>query len=311
MLASSGPLPRDSARYACELKWDGVRALAHVWEGKLRLRSRTGLDVTQTWPELQGLRHAVEGDVVLDGEIVAFDEEGRPSFERLQSRLGVSSRARAEKKAQEVPAVFVVFDVLFVGGVTTMSLPYSERRALLEELQLDGDAWTTPVAWNSPAGALLEAVRTKGMEGVVAKRLDSPYMPGRRSEAWIKVKLTRQQELVVGGWSPGAGARRGGIGALLLGYYDDEGRLRYAGSVGTGFTRQLLADLQRALEPLRRSGSPFVDPVAKKGAVFVEPQLVVDVEFTEWTREGRLRHPSFQGLRFDKDPRSVRREESG
>lgn len=311
MLARAGALPRDAGAYACELKWDGVRTLAHLWEGKARLRSRTGLDVTSVYPEVARLAAAVDGPAVLDGEIVAFDEAGRPSFQLLQSRLGVSSRAMAERKAQETPVVYVVFDVLHLGGVDTMSLPYNERRALLEETGVEGVSWTTPRAWSSPSAALLEAARSQGMEGIIAKRLDSPYVPGRRSGAWIKVKLTRRQELVVGGWSPGAGARRGGIGALLLGYYDAEGRLRYAGSVGTGFTQRFLDELKRALEPRRRTSSPFSDSVDKRGAVFVEPELVADIEFTEWTQEGKLRHPSFQGMRFDKDPRRVVREETG
>lgn len=308
MKAVSGSVPRDARPFAVELKWDGMRTLVHVWGGRALVRSRLGRDVTSSFPEVAAIAGSLKGPAVLDGEIVAFDEAGRPSFQRLQARLGATQRAVVEQGMREVPVVFVAFDVLHLAGLDTMGLPYVERRALLDELALEGPAWTTPARFDASASELLEAARERGLEGIVLKRLDSPYVSGRRSSAWIKVKLTRRQEFVIGGWSPGAGSRGGTFGALLVGHHDERG-LRYAGSVGTGFTEATLARLRERLAPLARPSSPFVDNVDKRGAVFVEPRLVAEVEFAEWTEEGRLRHPSFKGLREDVDPDRVVREE--
>jgi bifunctional non-homologous end joining protein LigD len=191
-----------------------------------------------------------------------------------------------------------------------MALPQERRRQLLEELALSGTAWQTPAVHRGDGAALLAATAEQGLEGLVAKRLDAPYEPGRRSTAWVKVKNTRRQELVIGGWTPGEGRRRKRIGALLLGHHDPEGNLVYAGRVGTGFSERTLEDLRRRMEPLSRPDSPFA-PSAQlpREAHFVEPELVAEIEFTEWTPDGQLRHPSYQGLRDDKDAREVVRED--
>jgi bifunctional non-homologous end joining protein LigD len=249
---------------------------------------------------------------VLDGELVTFDEQGRPSFQRLQRRMHLAAEAEIRRRATEIPVVYIVFDLLYLDGRTLMSLPYEERRAALEGLGLEGDAWQTPAYHRGDGAALLEASKERGLEGIVAKRLGSSYVPGRRSRDWLKVKNVRGQEVVIGGWLPGKGRREGELGALLVGYYDDddgEPRLRYAGKVGTGFAEADLRMLRERLGPLERESSPFDGRQPQKGARFVDPELVAQVEFTEWTNAGTLRHPSYQGLRDDKAPADVVREE--
>jgi bifunctional non-homologous end joining protein LigD len=202
----------------------------------------------------------------------------------------------------------VLFDVLHLDGHNTRQLPYEDRRELLGGLELDGPNWQTPGYHVGEGSRLLAASRERGLEGVIAKRLGSPYEPGRRSGAWLKVKNVHSQEVVIGGWLPGKGRRSGMIGALLVGYYDG-GELRYAGKVGTGFSEEDLRRLAQRLEPLRRTDSSFAGRQPERGSIFVEPKLVAEVEFGEWTRSGTLRHPAFKGLRTDKDPREVIREE--
>ena len=310
MLAVASPYPADEVAYAFEVKWDGIRALAHVRHGRLRLHTRNLNDVTAGYPELADLPELLRGrDAVLDGEIVAFDEKGLPSFQKLQGRLGVVASAMVRRRRDEVPVVYMVFDLLHLDDRDVTQLPYEERRGLLESLDLAGPHVQVSPSFRGQGKVLLA---TPGLEGVVAKRLGSPYEPGARSRAWLKVKTQRRQELVIGGWTPGKGARRGRIGSLLVGYHDQPRgtEFRYAGNVGTGFTEQALDDLQRLLEPFRMDASPFSERVPKKDATFVEPKFVCEVEFSEWTSDGKLRHPSFKGLREDKDPRDVVREES-
>jgi bifunctional non-homologous end joining protein LigD len=302
-------IPRDAASYGFEFKWDGIRAVAFSSGGRLRLQSRSFEDVTARYPELREMGAAIGSrEVVLDGEVIAVDKNGRPSFELLQGRMGLSSETDIRHKMREVPVGYVIFDLLYLDGHSTMQLPYGERRRLLEALKLKGRFWQTPPATAGDGETTLAASRELGLEGVMAKRLESSYQPGKRSDAWLKIKNHQGQELVIAGWLPGAGSREGRIGALLVGFYDGP-KLVYAGKVGTGFTEKMLARLQSLLEPLRRPTSPF-DEGAKppKGAIFTEPRLVGEFEFSEWTRSGQLRQPSFKGLREDKDPRTVVRE---
>jgi bifunctional non-homologous end joining protein LigD len=204
----------------------------------------------------------------------------------------------------------MLFDVLHLGGRNTRELAYEQRRAVLEGLGLDADGLQTPRWHRGQGAALLEVSRERGLEGVIAKRLDSRYLPGKRSDAWLKVKNHRSQEVVIGGWLPGKGRRSGTLGALLAGYYED-GQLRYAGKVGTGFSEQDLRLLVERLEPLRRDESPFAGRQPEGGSIFVEPKLVGEVEFGEWTNAGTMRHPAFKGLRVDKAAADVVREERG
>ncbi|HEY7630171.1 MAG TPA: non-homologous end-joining DNA ligase, partial [Thermoleophilaceae bacterium] len=241
------------------------------------------------------------------GEIVAFDEEGRPSFERLQSRMHLASDSAIRRRMQDIPAAYMIFDLLFLDGHSTLSLPYSDRRRLLEQLELEGPNWRTPNNHVGDGKGFLAASEKSGLEGVVAKRLNSAYEPGRRSGAWLKIKNVQKQEVVIGGWMPGEGRRAQSLGSLVVGYYDGD-ELKYAGNVGTGFKEEDLLRLGRLLEPLKRDDSPFDGRQPKKGAIFVDPELVAEVEFLEWTRSGTLRAPSYKGLRDDKDPTAVVRE---
>jgi bifunctional non-homologous end joining protein LigD len=309
MLARIGKLPRNEEDYGFEVKWDGIRTVVFCDHGHIHLQGRNFTDFTPRYPEVRALaRDLGARRLILDGEIVAFDEEGRPSFERLQSRMHLASDSAVRRRMKDIPVTYVVFDLLYLDGHSTMPLPYEQRRPVLEQLELEGPAWRTPGYHRGEGTALLEATKETGVEGIVAKRLDCPYEPGKRSSAWIKVKNVASQEVVIGGYTPGEGRRRDRVGALAVGYYDDQGRLRYAGKVGTGFTEQTLALLSRELEPLRTDESPFDGRQPPKGTIFVEPRLVAEVEFREWTKSGTLRAPSFKGLRPDKDARDVVRE---
>src|SRR3954447_2476424 len=248
MLAGTGDLPAGD-NWAFEVKWDGVRAIAYADGGRLRLPSRRTTSITARYPELRELGRAVGAhEAVLDGEVVAFDEGGRPSFQLLQRRMHLTSESLVRRLAQSVPVVYIIFDLLFLDGRSTLELTYEQRRKLLLELNLNGPAGQTPAHHVGEGGALLAASRAQGLEGIVAKRLDCPYTPGRRSSGWIKVKNVHRASLVVGGWLPGEGGRTGRLGALCVGFYED-GELRYAGRVGTGFTESELLRLRRRLAP--------------------------------------------------------------
>jgi bifunctional non-homologous end joining protein LigD len=322
MLATEASTPPEDGGWAFEIKWDGVRALAHTdGEGGLRIESRRGEDITARYPELAGLGEALaRRRVILDGEIVAFDDDRRPSFQRLQLRMGLTSPMSIQRRAPTCPVTYEIFDLLELDGEPTLELPYEERRRLLEELELDGPSWQTPAHRLGGGSALLEAARARGLEGVVAKRLDSPYRPGRRTGEWVKVRNWRRQEFVVGGWMPGEGGRSGLMGSLLVGYWDstpDEARglerpplLVYAGGVGSGFRNEEIERLTPMLTARSRDETPFdVGRPKRPGARFCDPELVCEVQFSEWTHEGTLRQPSYKGLREDKDPREVVREQ--
>jgi bifunctional non-homologous end joining protein LigD len=311
MLAAPGSPPGGRlAEWAVEMKWDGVRALAFISGGVMRLVSRTGKDITRTYPELGGPTDP-PGQVLLDGEIVAFTD-GRPDFEALQPRMHVSSADAALRLSATIPVTYLAFDVLQLEGVPLLSQPYFSRRETLKTIMGNGPGFLIPPDFPGPdLDAVREASVATGLEGVVAKRLDSVYEPGARSGNWLKVKNLLHQEVVVAGWKPGQGNRAGLIGSLLVGVHSDSGGLLYAGHVGTGFSDPVLRMLTRLLEPLRRPGSPFDGPVPAEyagPAVWVEPRLVIEVTFNRWTRAGRMRAPAYRGLRDDKDPADVVRE---
>jgi bifunctional non-homologous end joining protein LigD len=311
MLARPGAMPADPSGWAFEVKWDGVRALAYCRPGRLRLESRGGNDITAAYPEVRGLLEQLGmREALLDGEIVAFDERGRPSFGRLQERMHVRDRRQIERLRRSTPVVYVIFDLLHLDGRSLLREPHATRRALLTELGLGGPAWRVPEITLGDGRALLAFTRAHGLEGIVAKRSDSRYEPGARNGAWMKLKHRMRQELVIGGWLPGAGGRAGRIGALLVGYHRD-GELIYAGRVGTGFTDRTLEELAARLGPLRRPERPFAPgPRLPREAVFVVPELVCEVEFVEWTADGVMRAPSFQGLRDDRAAGQVKREDA-
>jgi len=312
--ADAEGLPDDDERWGCEVKWDGVRALLWSDHGHVRIESRTQRDVTARYPELRALGRALGAhELLLDGELVALDAHGRPSFERLQTRMNAEGDRAIARAARAQPIVYMAFDLLHLDGRALLELPYERRRELLERLRLEGPCWRTPRHHRGNLAALLEATREQGLEGIVAKRLDSPYEPGRRSGVWRKLRNRRRQELVIGGWTAGEGGRAGRVGALLLGVREAPGGpLRYAGRVGSGFGDATLDELERRLAPLARARSPFrggADPPS--GARFVAPRLLADVEFSDWTREGVVRQSVFKGLREDKDPAEVLVEELG
>jgi bifunctional non-homologous end joining protein LigD len=292
MLARSGPLPSDEERYGFEIKWDGMRAVVHSLPGRLRIQGRNLNDITGQWPELRRLNRALHAhEAVLDGEIVAFDADGKPSFARLQRRMHLSGESQIQRAAKGVPATFVAFDLLHLDGHSLMELPYEERRARLEELDLNGPHWRTPPTYRGEGRPLLEASQQQGLEGVVAKRLDSPYCPGQRSSYWVKVKNKQQDAFVVGGYLPG----KRKVGAVLLGRRDEDGRLRYAGRAGSGLKETDIEELLDRSTP--RDDSPFEgNPKPPRGSKFVEPELTVEAEFTDFTDEGVMRHPTYKRL---------------
>jgi bifunctional non-homologous end joining protein LigD len=309
MLATLGELPSPPG-WGYEFKWDGVRAIVYLDAGRVRIVSRNDREVADGYPELvaQGERLR-RHRLILDGEIVALDPGGRPSFSLLQQRIHV--RAPNPALLARVPVQLYLFDLLHHGDQATLKLPYPQRRQLLDELALDDHVITTTPWWRDDDGAdLMHTAAEQGLEGVVAKRLSSPYQPGTRSPHWIKVPLNSTVEVVIAGWKPGGGRRAGMIGSLALGMYDERGRLTYVGGVGTGFTQRALADLGRMLDPLHRDTSPFDVPVPREDARdvhWVQPRLVGEVNYRNRTPDGRLRHPSWRGLRPDRDPEEVRR----
>lgn len=294
MLASAGALPLGED-WAYEVKWDGVRALVSVEGGSVRAVSRNGNDITGAYPELTGLL-SLKQPTLLDGELVAL-VQGVPSFSALQGRMHV--RSPAADLIAATPVTFVPFDVLHLGATSLLAQPYSARRKALNALDLGA-----PEPFFGDGAELLASTRAQGLEGLVAKRIDSSYVPGKRSPSWVKVKHISRASVVVGGWKAGEGGRSGQLGSLLLGVHSPQGLL-FAGHVGTGFNTASLRQLADRLAPLTRSDSPYQEQVPRqhaRTAHWVEPVIVVDVEFTEWTRDGRLRHPSYKGIRDDLDP---------
>ena len=317
--APSAELPGDPARWAYEVKWDGMRVVTGVEAGRVAAWSANGTDATARFPELQALGEALagRGPIVLDGEVVALDPStGRPDFGRLQPRMQAGSPAAVSRIAAEVAVSYVLFDLLELDGRSLLDEPYEARRALLEATVPAGPTWFVAGA-QADGQALLDAVTAQGLEGVVAKRRDSRYEPGRRSSAWIKVKVRRHQELVVAGWLPGTGAREATFGSLLVGYHDppaeegrDAGPLRYAGRVGTGFRDPLLRSLRARLDAAAVADCPFdpePPPEVVRLAHWLRPEMVIEVAHAEWTADGVLRHPSYLGERTDKAPEEVGR----
>jgi bifunctional non-homologous end joining protein LigD len=305
MMASLSAAP-GGAGWAFEWKWDGVRAIVAAIPGLVRATSRNGRDITAGYPELEVLAELVDRPVLLDGELVTLDQRGRPDFGLLQSRMHVRHPSPALMRS--APVQFYIFDLLHLDG-PLLAKPYVQRRELLDQLQLTGGPMDIPAHYTGiGASVLLDLAGQHGLEGVVAKRLDSRYEPGRRARTWIKTPLRHTQEVIIGGWRPGEGNRAGTIGALLLGVYDEAGQLRYAGDVGTGFTDRMLRDLHAMLNSHARSTSPFDEVVPRehaRGAHWIEPDLVGEVEYRQWTTDGRLRHASWRGLRPDRSPREI------
>lgn len=308
MLATAGEVPTGDG-WAFEFKWDGVRVVVAAGPSGVHAWSRNGNEVTAGYPELQQLGELVDDDVVLDGEIVALDEQGRPSFELLQNRMHV--RNPSPELTSRVPAYLYLFDLLRIGEHDITGHAYLDRRDALNQLKLEQPPTVRvpPHHVDQSGQTLLTAARDNGLEGIVAKRVKSKYLPGKRTRDWIKTALRLTQEVVIGGWAEGQGRRTGTIGSLLLGVTGADGQLVYAGDVGTGFNDRALLDLKERLEPLVRDSCPFNGPVQRPRTTavhWVEPDLVGEVEHRQWTSDHRLRHPSWRGLRSDKKPVDAR-----
>jgi len=300
--------------WAFEMKWDGIRAIIHVNGSDVRLISRNGNDLTSAYPELVAELTDVVGaeSAILDGEIVALDKRSRPDFGLLQQRMGLTRKHEVEQAMKDVPVHLMLFDVLDLDGKSLLKESYENRREALLSIIADRDKGRVqvPPAFDGGFDAALKSSKDLGLEGLVAKRRESTYSAGRRSRAWIKIKHSRMQEVVIGGWRSGKGWRSATIGSLLMGIPDDDGTLHYVGRVGTGFGDKELATLKSRLEKMSRKTSPFDDVPGPDSADanWVSPKLVGEVEFAEWTSTSRLRHPSWRGWREDKSAKDVRRE---
>jgi bifunctional non-homologous end joining protein LigD len=301
MLAGGNGIPPNPAAYQFEPKLDGQRVVVIAGPDGVVLTNRRGGEITGTYPELAGMAEALAPhSAVLDGEVVAFNDKGQTSFQRLQRRMHViqpSARLLAD-----TPAAFVAFDVLWLDGDLLVDRPQTERRRMLDDLGIKGSAWLTAPVLDATPEDLLESCREAGLEGFMAKKLDAPYSVGRRSTAWWKVKCGRRREFVVGGWSSGQGSRQESIGSLALGCYDtaEEGsqRLFYVGQAGSGLNDDMIRQLQKLFGQIGLAESPFVNPPPLK-LHFVRPMLVVETAYTEVTETGTLRQPSIKGLRTD------------
>jgi bifunctional non-homologous end joining protein LigD len=301
MLATAGELPVGGG-WTYEFKWDGVRAIAQVSDGSLRLFARRGPEITVAYPELAGLGAALGRDAVLDGEVAVLDEKGRPSFRALAERMHVRDAARAERLARSLPVTYMIFDLLALDGTEVCAEPYTRRRALLDDLGLGSERWLVPPAFDDGAAMYAAALENR-LEGVVAKRRTSAYRPGTRSPDWIKVKVERTADFVVGAYRPGARA----LGALLVGV-PGPGGLEFRGRVGGGISAASERELLATLTPRLAPSSPFAATIPRedsRGAVWVRPEVVVELKFAERTADRRLRFPRFLRLRTDKSPDEV------
>jgi bifunctional non-homologous end joining protein LigD len=308
MLAVSGKLPVDQSQYTFEYKWDGVRAIGYFSPGTYRLLARSGNDITARYPEIANLAEALGNrHLILDGEIVSLNESGRPDFGRLQHRMHLHDARAVARLSKSDPVFYVLFDVLHMDGRSLLDEPYTSRRAVLEDLTLMGANWQITPAHVGEGTTMHAAAKQNQLEGLVAKRLDSPYRPGQRSGEWIKIKIIQRQEFVVAGWIPEKTGTAGRIGALLVGYYDQHGKLRFAGKVGTGLSAADHQPLLKKLTTGRTDTSPFSD-ADPDGAIFTRKPAVAEIEYRRWPVNGLLQQAAYKGLRTDKAARDVVRE---
>jgi bifunctional non-homologous end joining protein LigD len=306
MLAEIGEAPFDKPGWMWEPKLDGYRVLAFIDSKGVRLRSRKGLELAATFPRLAGelARQEVDG-MIVDGELVAFDADGRPSFGALQERAQLKTPTDIAAADRKLPVAFVAFDLPYFAGIDLREAPYADRRRYLSQCLLPS-AVVQLVHASGEGVALAQAAAASGFEGVMGKRVDSRYESGKRSNCWLKVKPTRTEEFVIGGYTQGKGSR-GALGAIMVGYWEG-GKLRYASHVGSGFDDRTLTALKARLEPLRTRERPFdTEPERNGPPTWVEPRLVAEVEFHSWTSDGRLRAPVFVRLRDDVEAKKVMR----
>jgi bifunctional non-homologous end joining protein LigD len=317
MMATLTAAPFDDDAWSFEPKWDGVRCLA-TCSDETMLVSRNRRDITATYPELERMHERLVCiDAIVDGEIVTL-ANGRPSFERLQSRMNLQNPHEIARASKAIPVLFVAFDLLYLDGSSLLDTPLEERKGLLAELVVPNECVQVSTWLKGEGTALFDAARAQNLEGIVAKKLKSSYQPGKRGRDWLKIKTIYDADVVIAGWSAGEGARSSSFGALIVGAYDDDG-LRFVGLVGTGFSDRTLADLVPRLKELEVPEMPFVDDPRKltsgrfgkpiRDARWVRPELVATVEFRELTSAGKLRAASFKGLNHDLAPDECRFED--
>ncbi len=314
MLATLVDNPFDGEEWVYEIKWDGYRAIAFLESGSARLVSRNQNDLTAAYPELRSIGGSIRAHTaILDGEIVALDEQGRPSFSLMQQRTGVGEGGhRIRRTRDDIPVMYFVFDLLYLDGYNLMPAELEQRKELLASILAPSDLIRYSDHYVGNGKALFEAAVQRELEGIVAKRRDSPYVQ-KRSHDWLKVKIVKRQECVIGGYTDPRGSREN-FGSIVLGLYDDKGRLVPVGQAGSGFNEQTHADMWKRLHPLGTSRNPFLGKVESDRRVhYVKPELVAEIKFTEWTHQGqsggiKMRAPVFQGLRFDKKPQECRFE---
>ncbi|MBO0700135.1 MAG: non-homologous end-joining DNA ligase [Zavarzinella sp.] len=309
MLASLAAEPFDHPDWIAEPKFDGLRVLVRFDGNRLTLISRNGKSQNTQFPEVaDSLTRAVKKPAVLDGEVVCFDDRGHTSFRALQQRFHLLDEGEVRERAQKHPAYIYLFDVLYFDRFDVTGLPLRERKAVLDQaVKWSERVRPTPFTRGNGVAALNDACR-RGEEGIIAKDFDGHYFSGRGS-GWMKVKCVGRQEFVIGGFTDPQRSRVG-LGALLVGYYDDLGRFTYAGKVGTGYTKEVLLELRDKLGRIESKSNPFAvgDPPRGAHVHWVRPKFVAEIGFAEWTQNGLLRQPRYEGLRTDKHPREIRRE---
>lgn len=304
----------DDDEWLFEIKWDGYRAIAFVGQDSLRLVSRNQNDLTKAYPELSNLPQQVRArQAILDGEIVALDDKGRPSFGLMQQRTGVGEGGRRIRRTRDdIPVVYYAFDLLYLDGYNLMRVDLEKRKELLASILLPAENLRLSDDYVAQGKALFEAAAQRQLEGIIAKRRRSCYLP-KRSREWLKIKIVKRQECVIGGYTDPRGSREN-FGSLVLGLYDDQDRLVHVGHAGSGFTGQSHAAMWKRLEELETARSPFLGKVESTRPVhFVKPEMVAEIKFGEWTHEGesgtvKMRAPVFMGLRLDKNPKECRFE---
>jgi bifunctional non-homologous end joining protein LigD len=314
MLATLVDEPFNGDDWLFEIKWDGYRAIAFIEGDKLRLVSRNQNDLTKAYPELQDVaRHIRAETAILDGEIVALDEAGRPSFGLMQQRTGVGEGGRRIRRTRDdIPVMYYVFDLLYLDGYSLMRVDLEKRKEMLASIIAASDGLRLSDHYPGRGIDLFNAAAQRGLEGLVAKQRRSCYEP-KRSREWLKIKITKRQECVIGGYTDPRGSREN-FGSLVLGLYDDRDRLVHVGHAGSGFTEKSHAEMWQRLEKLKVARSPFFGKVESTRRLhYVRPEMVAEIKFTEWTHEGesgaiKMRAPVFQGLRFDKNPKECRFE---
>jgi len=314
MLATLVDEPFDDSEWLFEIKWDGYRATAFIEADRVRLASRNQNDLTKAYPELQGIaQHVRARTAILDGEIVALDEQGRPSFSLMQQRTGVGEGGRRIRRTRDdIPVVYYVFDLLYLDGYNLMRVDLEKRKELLASILAPGDCLRLSEHYVGRGIDVFNAAAKQGLEGIVAKQRRSCYEP-KRSREWLKIKITRRQECVIGGYTDPRGSREN-FGSLVLGLYDDRDRLIHVGHAGSGFTGKSHSEMWKRLDELKIPRSPFFGKVESTRPVhYVRPEMVAEIKFTEWTHTGesgaiKMRAPVFQGLRFDKTPKECRFE---